>query len=87
MIEFKKVNAIQIEGVDLGMGLRSTAFGVYLNLLEQFGSRELFLLESMGPSSIDTRASLIGINPVLNIEVFDRIISISGNQQLLKKLS
>ena len=86
MIEFKKMNTIQIDGVDPGMGFRSTAFGVYLNLLEQFGSRELFLLESMGPSSIDTRVSLIGINPVLNIEVFDRIISISGNQQLLKKI-
>ena len=86
MIEFKKVNAIQIDGADPGMGLRSTAFGVYLNLLKQFCSRELFLLESMGPSSIDTRVSLIGINPVLNIEVFDCIISISGNQQLLKKI-
>ena len=77
MIEFKKVKTIQINGVDPSVGFRSTAFGVYLNLLEQFSSRELFLLESMGPSSIDTRVSLIGINPVLNIEVFDHIITIS----------
>ena len=86
MIEFKKVKNIQIDGADPDVGFRSTAFGVYLNLLEQFTSRELFLLESMGPSSIDTRASLIGINPVLNIEVFDHIITIAGNQQLLKKI-
>lgn len=86
MIKSKKVNEIQIDGADPHLESRSTAFNIYLNLLERFDSRELFLLESLGPASIDTRTSLIGINQVLNIEVFDCIVTISGNEELLREI-
>jgi len=86
MIKTKKVSSVQINGAIPEMGLRSTAFGVYLNLREKFDSRELFLLESLGPGSIDTKVSLIGISPALKIEVFDLIVSISGNAHLLNEL-
>ncbi|WP_114636779.1 hypothetical protein [Polynucleobacter necessarius] len=82
----KKVILVEIEGANPFSGLRSTAFGVYLNLLEKFDSRQLFLFESLGPESIDTKVSLIGINPVFKIDVIDDIVRISGNQQLLEKL-
>lgn len=86
MFKLKKVTPVEIEGANPCLGLRSTAFGVYLNLLEKFNSRQLFLLESLGPGSIDTKVSLIGINPVFKIDVIDDIVRISGNQQLLEKL-
>jgi anthranilate synthase component 1 len=86
MIKSKKVSAIKLDGVNPHKGYRSAAFGVYLNLLDKFDSKELFLLESLGPGSIDTKVSLIGVNPVLNVKVFDRIVAISGNQELLKEI-
>jgi len=84
MITFKKNRDIQLAGLDLVTGYRSAAFGIYLNLLNEFDSKELFLLESLGPRSIDSKTSLIGINPVLNIEVFDLTVTISSNEEILK---
>jgi anthranilate synthase component 1 len=86
MIKSKKVNDIQLDMKKMPTGYRSSAFGVYLNLLEKFDSKELVLLESLGPGSIDTKVSLIGINPVLHVEVFDQIVTISGNKELLKEI-
>lgn len=86
MINFKKIKDIKLNGADTQAGNRSSAFAIYRNLLNEFDSKDLFLLESLGPGSIDSKTSLIGINPVLNIEIFDRIVTISGNEQLLKKI-
>lgn len=86
MIKSKKVNDIQLDAVDVHVGFRSSAFGVYLNLLEKFDSKQLLLLESLGPGSIDTKVSLIGINQVLRVEVFDRMVTISGSCELLKEI-
>ena len=86
MINYKNIKDIQIIGAEIGSGYRSSAFAIYSNLLHQFSSRELLLLESLGPGSIDSKTSLIGINPVLNLEVFDLIVKISGNEELLKRI-
>jgi anthranilate synthase component 1 len=86
MIKSKNINDIKLSGVKSNTGFRSSAYGVYLNLLERFDSKELLLLESLGPGSVDTRVSLIGINPVLKIDVNDRIVSITGSHELLKKI-
>lgn len=86
MINSKNINEIRLNGVKASTGFRSSAYGVYLNLLKRFDCKELLLLESLGPGSIDTKVSLIGINPVLKISVIDRIVSITGCHELLKKI-
>lgn len=86
MIKYKNSQDVQIIGAEIGLGYRHCAFAIYLNLLKQFKSAELLLLESLGPASIDSKTSLIGINPVLNIEVFDLSVTISGNEVLLKRM-
>lgn len=86
MIKFKNSQDVQISGAEIGLGYRQCAFDIYLNLLDQFNSSDLLLLESLGPGSIDSKTSLIGINPVLNIEVVDLSVEISGNEVLLKKI-
>lgn len=86
MIKSKNINDIKLSGVKPSTGFRSSAYGVYLNLLERFDSKELLLLESLGPGSIDTRVSMIGINPVLKIDVIDRIVTIKGCYELLIKI-
>lgn len=86
MIKSKKMNDIPLDVLEVHTGFRSSAFRVYLNLLEKFDSKELLLLESLGPGSIDTKVSLIGINPVLRVEVFDRIVTLSGSHELLKEI-
>lgn len=84
MISYKKIKEIQLDSSAPVSSYRSSAHGVYLNLLNEFDSKELFLLESLGPGSIDSKASLIGINPVLKIEVFDLIVTIYSNEKILK---
>ena len=86
MIQSKIIKEIELGGNNANVGNRASAYGVYLNLLEKFDSTELLLLESLGPSSLDTRSSLIGINPVLHLEVIDRSITITGSEALLKKI-
>ena len=86
MINFKKISNIRIDSNDKQLSYRSSAFGIYRNLLNKFDSKDLLLLESLGPGSSDSRTSLIGINPVLKIEVSDLIISIYGCEQLLQKV-
>lgn len=86
MINYKNITDIQIIGEKMGSGYRSSAFAIYLNLSNQFSSRELLLLESLGPGSIDSKTSLIGVNPVLTLEVFDLMVIISGNEILLKTI-
>jgi len=87
MINFKKINEISLEGAITELGdYRPAAFGIYLNLLNVFNCKELLLLESLAPGSIDSRVSLVGINPVLRMEVFDLIVTISGNEQILNKI-
>jgi anthranilate synthase component 1 len=86
MINFKNSQDIQISGTEAGLDYRSSAFSIYLNLLNLFNSRELLLLESLGPGSIDSKTSLIGINPVFNLEVFDLIVTITSNEELLKRI-
>ncbi len=84
MINFKNSQEIQISGAKVGSGFRSSAFAIYKNLLNLFNSRELLLLESLGSGSIDSKTFLIEINPVLNLEVADLMVTISGNDELLK---
>ena len=84
MIKFKHTKELNLSGLALAAdGFRSLAFGIYRNLLNQFDSKQLMLLESLGPSSIDSRRSLIGINPVLEIDITDQIVSIRGNREIL----
>lgn len=84
MITYKQTNELDVSGLGLAAdGYRSLAFGVYQNLLDQFDGKQLMLLESLGPSSTDSRSSLIGINPVLEIGVTDTIVNIRGNREIL----
>ena len=92
MIKSKKINNINIYSDrqssddcsnDYSDNYRTAAFYVYLNLLNSFESKELFLLESLGPKSVDSKKSMIGILPILKIEVTDCVITITGNTALL----
>lgn len=92
MIKSKKINNINIYSDrqssddcsnDYSDNYRTAAFDVYLNLLNSFESKELFLLESLGPKSVDSKKSMIGILPILKIEVTDCFITITGNTALL----
>ena len=88
MINSKKTIPIKlkIDNEELG-DLRKRAFDVYQNLLTNYKSNELLLLESLGVNSIDSRVSVIGVNPALNLSVKDCEITINGNLQLLKKIA
>lgn len=90
MIKSKKINNINIHSDrhcsnDYRHDYRTVAFDVYLNLLKTFNSKEMFLLESLGPKSIDSKKSMIGILPILKIEITDCIITITGNKTLLDR--
>ena len=87
MIIYKQIKELDFSGFERGAdGFRSLAFQIYRNLLNEFDSKELMLLESLGLSAIDSRRSLIGINRVLEINVTDQIIIIRGNPQILARI-
>lgn len=87
MITSKKTQEIQPNNLMLSeIGYLPLAFSAYINLLNDFDSRDLVLMESLGPSSNETKISLIGINPVLNIKIFDTDVVITGNEFLLIKI-
>lgn len=76
----KKCNALT------ATGYRSAAYGFYNNLLAEFLSEDMVLMESLGPGSPDSRVSLVGIDPALKIEVHGCIVRITGNSQLIHKI-
>ena len=87
MISHKQSTAIKIDSVlTEGMGYRSAAFSFYINLLAEFRSEDLVLMESLGPGSPDSRISLVGIDPAIKIEVYDCTVSIAGNSKLINKI-
>jgi len=87
MISYKKSTVIKLSSVPPeGMGYRSAAFCFYNNLLAEFRSENLVLMESLGPGSPDSKVSLVGIDPALKIEVYDCIVTIAGNSQLINKI-
>ena len=86
MIYSKNVRSIKFHREQVN-DFRPQAFGIYLKLLRKYQAEELLLLESLGNNEIDSRASLIGIKPLLSIEVSDCLITIRGNPLLLQEVS
>ena len=86
MIKSKKVSYLFDGGMDQSLDCRHMAYGTYLNLLTEYGGDKMLLLESLGPNTVDSRVSLIGINPVFNIAVQDCEVTISGNETLLEAM-
>lgn len=70
-----------------GDDLRGSAFDVYCRLLSAYPENQLLLLESLGSNAVDARVSLIGVNPILTLEVKDRVISIEGHEVLVESLA
>lgn len=69
-----------------GRDFRPNAFPIYQSLLNSFNSGDLLLLESLGKNSVDSRVSMIGINPVLTLAIKDRFISLHSSSELLTRL-
>ena len=69
-----------------GGDLRGNAFSIYQELLSNFDSDKLMLLESLGINSVDSRVSMVGINPVITVNIKNKTISIHSNTNLLKEL-
>ncbi|WP_341659703.1 anthranilate synthase component I family protein [Vibrio sp.] len=83
MIEIKTTTTdVPLRGADL----RENAFTIYQSLLESFDTDELMLLESLGINSVDSRVSMIGINPVFTINIKDRVVTIQSNTEFLHKI-
>lgn len=70
-----------------GSDLRENAFLIYRKLLKNFDSDQLMLLESLGINSVDSRVSMVSINPVITVNVKNKTISIHSNPILLKELN
>lgn len=70
-----------------GSDLRENAFLIYRKLLKNFDSDQLMLLESLGINSVDSRVSMVGINPIITVNVKNKTISIHSNHILLKELN
>ena len=83
MIKSQKINKINIQAFEGCSDYRKLAFGIYKNLLDAFSSKDLLLLESLGPKSSDAKRSMIGIMPIMKIEVINHVITIIGNNDLL----
>lgn len=62
-----------------GSDLRENAFLIYRKLLKNFDSDQLMLLESLGINSVDSRVSMVGINPIITVNVKNKTISIHSN--------
>jgi anthranilate synthase component I len=58
-------------------------FSLYRRLLSLYGPEQLLLFESLGRHSKDARSSLIAMDPLLNIHVHGRHVSITGNAALI----
>lgn len=87
MITYKKSTSIQMSGVKTEcMDYRSAAFGFYRNLLAEFDSKNMVLMESLGHRSHDSKVSMVGIDPVLNIKVFNCTVTIIGNNELINSI-
>lgn len=69
-----------------GDDLRNHVFLIYQKLLNSYSDDDLILLESLGINSVDSRVSMIGINPVVTVTVRDCIVRIQANSQLLSLL-
>ncbi|HEX2580880.1 MAG TPA: anthranilate synthase component I family protein [Dongiaceae bacterium] len=56
---------------------------IYRALLTRFPEEQIVLLESLGRHSVDARSTLIGLNPVLSLEVRGTEVCIQGAPSLL----
>lgn len=65
---------------------KTDAFNLYnficMNL--KINKEEIFLLESMGVNNIDSKESIIGVNKLLNIQVVNKKLFITGEDYLIE---
>lgn len=87
MIRYTNVSNIDITSLSISTGNAiEQAFPIYLNLLNDYQSEQLLLLESGIAKSIESRVSIIGIHPVLRITVTNVDVTIWANAHIQKRI-
>lgn len=63
---------------------KTDAFNLYNYICfnSKFNKEEIFLLESMGLNTVDSKESIIGVNKLLNIQVKNKTVSITGEDKI-----
>lgn len=88
MINLKKTTLIHTQFLSKKTNnFKEEVFEIYKKLMTLYDQKDLFLFESLGLNSIDSKVSMIGVNPVLSIEVINCEITFISNNDVLNKIA
>jgi anthranilate synthase component 1 len=75
---------VGIESIEIPF---ADAYDVYLALRDTFGAQKVFLLESLAGPAKDSQSALVGVLPVLTIDIQRTAISLGGEAALAERLA
>lgn len=77
---------IEIESSTCNLESVHSAIDIYESLRKKYKEEEIIILESISGPEKDCTQSIVGFNPIINILVKNRKVSITGNELLVKKI-
>lgn len=76
--------SVQVDKIDLQAS--RDAYSTFVELQARYGENSVYLLESLGGPAEDNQNALVGVQPLLEIEIRDAHLSVQGLESLREKV-